>query len=183
MSYIEKSPWVIHYDGCGCNGCAMEIMACQAPVYDMERFGILLTDNPRHADILLVTGAIDETDKEELIRIYERMVEPKAVIAAGACACGGGIFEECSDILGGADTVIPVDVYIPGCAVRPDAVIDGILKSLDVFGGSVKAEDLPESDDGAEPENDAEPEAENDDPEESIQENDSDDDEREEDEK
>jgi ech hydrogenase subunit C len=102
-------------------------------MYDLERFGILNTGNPRHADILLVTGSVNYRSEAVLRTIYDQMPEPKVVVAAGICATTGGIFAECYNILGGVDRVLPVDVYVPGCAVRPEAIIDGIVKSLAIL--------------------------------------------------
>ena len=133
MAHITKSPWIIHYDGSSCNGCDIEVLACLTPMYDVERFGIINTGNPKHADIFLVTGAVNEQNKEVVKQIYEQMPEPKVVVAVGICACNGGIFKECYNILGGTDTVIPVDCYVPGCAARPEAIIDGVVKGLAVL--------------------------------------------------
>ena len=130
MSYIQKSPWVIHFDGFGCAGCSMEVQSCFAPQHDMEKFGIKMTNNPKHADVLLVTGVIDDDNGKALNEIYEQMLEPKAVVAAGACACSGGIFEGLSNICA-ADNIIPVDIYIPGCAAVPEAICEGIVKSFE----------------------------------------------------
>lgn len=133
MSYVTKSPWLIHYDGSSCNGCDIEVLACLTPMYDAERFGIINTGNPKHADIFLVTGGVNEQNKNVVKQIYDQMPEPKVVVAVGICACSGGIFEECYNILGGADKVIPVDVYVPGCAARPEQIIDGIVQGLGVL--------------------------------------------------
>ena len=130
MSYIAKSPWVIHYDGSSCNGCDIEVLACLTPMYDVERFGIINTGNPKHADVFLVTGSVNEQNKDVVKQIYEQMPEPKVVVAVGICACSAGVFKQCYNILGGVDTVIPVDVYVPGCAARPEAIIDGVVKGL-----------------------------------------------------
>jgi ech hydrogenase subunit C len=89
MNFIKKSPWILHYDGSSCNGCDIEVLACLTPLYDVERFGIINTGNPKHADILLITGSVDK--------------------------------------------VLPVDVYVPGCAARPEAIIDGVVKGLAVL--------------------------------------------------
>ncbi len=134
MAYITKSPWLIHYDGSSCNGCDIEVLACLTPMYDVERFGIINTGNPKHADIFLVTGSVNEQNKDVVKQIYDQMPEPKVVVAVGICACTAGIFKECYNILGGVDTVIPVDVYVPGCAARPEAIIDGVVKGLAVLG-------------------------------------------------
>lgn len=133
MSYVAKSPWVIHYDGSSCNGCDIEVLACLTPMYDVERFGIINTGNPKHADVFLVTGSVNEQNKDVVKQIYEQMPEPKVVVAIGICACSAGVFKPCYNILGGVDNVIPVDVYVPGCAARPEAIIDGVVKGLAVL--------------------------------------------------
>jgi ech hydrogenase subunit C len=125
-----KSPWLLHYDCGGCNGCDIEVLAALTPLYDIERFGIVNMGNPKHADVLLVTGPVNHRNKRVLRNLYEQMPEPKLVIAVGTCACTGGVFYNCPNILGGIDKVIPVDVYIPGCAVRPEAIIDAVVIAL-----------------------------------------------------
>lgn len=133
MSTIHKSPWLLHYDGSSCNGCDIEVLACTTPVYDVERFGVINTGNPMHADIFLITGGINSQNADVVKQIYEQMPQPKVVIAVGTCACTGGIFKECYNIKGGADTVIPVDIYVPGCAARPESIIDGVVKGVALF--------------------------------------------------
>lgn len=133
MSGTTKSPWLLHYDASSCNGCDIEVLACLTPVYDVERFGIINTGDPKQADIFLVTGAVNDQNKEVVKQLYDQMPEPKVVVAVGVCACSGGIFRDCYNILGGVDKVIPVDVYVPGCAARPESIIDGVVKGLDVL--------------------------------------------------
>ncbi|MDR1272899.1 MAG: NADH-quinone oxidoreductase subunit NuoB [Clostridiales Family XIII bacterium] len=133
MAYVTKSPWVIHYDGSSCNGCDIEVLACLTPMYDVERFGIINSGNPKHADVLLITGSVNEQNKPVVQQIYDEMLQPKVVVAIGACACTGGVFRECYNIIGGADQAIPVDVYVPGCAARPESIIDGVVKGLAVL--------------------------------------------------
>jgi len=133
MRGLKESPWIIHYDASSCNGCDIEVLACLTPLYDVERLGVLNTGNPKHADIFLVTGAVNEESKEVIRNIYHQLPEPKVVVAVGICACTGGIFRECYNISGGVDSVIPVDVYVPGCAARPEAIIDGVAKALTVL--------------------------------------------------
>ena len=126
----QKSPWIIHFDCNSCNGCDIEILACLTPLYDVERFGIINVGNPKHADILIVSGSVNQKNQRVLKNIYNEIPEPKAVIAVGACGCTGGIFRECYNVLGGIDSVIPVDVYVPGCSPKPEAIIDGVVKAL-----------------------------------------------------
>lgn len=133
MLGFKKSPWVIHYDASSCNGCDIETLACLTPLYDAERLGVINTGNPKHADIFLVTGAVNEQSRQVIQNIYHQLPEPKVVVAVGACAASGGIFRDCYNIAGGVDTVIPVDVYVPGCAARPEAIIDGLLKAVEVL--------------------------------------------------
>ncbi len=133
MSNIGRSPWIMHYDGSSCNGCDIEVLACLTPVYDVERFGVINTGNPRHADILLITGGINTQNEDVVKQIYAQMPNPKVVVAIGICACNGGVFKECYNILGGVDTTIPVDLYVPGCAARPEAIIDGVVKAVELL--------------------------------------------------
>ncbi|RLI29736.1 NADH-quinone oxidoreductase subunit B [Candidatus Bathyarchaeota archaeon] len=125
-----KSPWLLHFNTGGCNGCDIELVAALTPEFDVERFGILLEGSPRHADILAVTGPVTLQVKDRLLRIYEQMPEPKYVIAIGTCAVSGAPFKDCYNVLGGIDRILPVDVYIPGCPPKPEAIIDGIAKLI-----------------------------------------------------
>jgi NADH-quinone oxidoreductase B subunit len=131
-----KSPWIIHFNTGACNGCDIEIVAALTPRYDIERFGILLKGTPRHADILLCSGSVTRQIQDRLVRIYEQMPEPKFVVAVGTCACSGGVFKGCYNVKGGIDAVIPVSAYIPGCPVRPEAIIDGVVKLLNGIKGA-----------------------------------------------
>ena len=133
MGKLAKSPWLLHYDGSSCNGCDIEVLACLTPVYDIERFGIINTGDPFQADILLITGGINSQSETVVKQIYSQMPNPKVVVAVGICACTGGIFKTCYNIKGGVDTVIPVDIYVPGCAARPQAIIDGVVKALELL--------------------------------------------------
>lgn len=128
-----KSPWLLHYDCGSCNGCDIEVLACLTPVYDIERFGIINVGNPMHADILLVTGTVNHRNKKVLVNLYDQMPKPKAVVAIGSCGLSGGIFREAYNVVGGVDKVIPVDVYVPGCPPKPEAIIDGVVMGLQKF--------------------------------------------------
>ncbi len=125
-----KSPWVMHFDCGSCNGCDIEVLACLTPVYDLERFGIVNVGNPKHADVLLVTGTVNNRNKTILKNLYDQMPEPKAVVAIGTCGMSGGMFRDCYNVVGGVDRVIPVDVYVPGCPAKPEAIIDGVVQAL-----------------------------------------------------
>ncbi len=132
-NYIKKSPWILHYDGSSCNGCDIEVLACLTPLYDVERFGIINTGNPKHADIFLVTGGVNEQNIPVIKQLYEQMPNPKVVIGVGICAATGGIFKDCYNMQGGVSEVIPVDVYVPGCAARPESIIEGVVKGLEIL--------------------------------------------------
>jgi ech hydrogenase subunit C len=125
-----KSPWLLHFDCGSCNGCDIEILAALTPLYDIERFGIVNMGNPKHADILLVTGPANHRNYRVLRNLYEQMPDPKLVVVVGTCGCTGGVFYNCPNVLGGIDKVIPVDIYVPGCAARPEAIIDAVVLAL-----------------------------------------------------
>jgi formate hydrogenlyase subunit 7 len=117
-------------DAGSCNGCEIEIGQLFAPDYDLQRFGIDFVASPRHADALLVTGPVTHHLAGPLLVAYEAMATPKIVIAVGACALSGGIFSGAYGTCGGVDTVLPVDVYIPGCPPRPAALLHGLLVAI-----------------------------------------------------
>jgi ech hydrogenase subunit C len=139
MTYLSKSPWILHYDATSCNGCDIEVLASLTPMYDVERFGIINTGNPKHADIFVITGSVNEQNREVVKNLYEQMPNPKVVVAVGICACSGGVFRECYNVAGGIDKIIPVDVYVPGCAARPESIIDGIVTALGILEGKRNA--------------------------------------------
>ena len=143
MTYLSKSPWILHYDATSCNGCDIEVLASLTPMYDVERFGIINTGNPKHADIFVITGSVNEQNREVVRNLYEQMPNPKVVVAVGICACSGGVFRECYNVAGGIDKIIPVDVYVPGCAARPESIIDGIVTALGILEAKLNA---PKSD-------------------------------------
>lgn len=144
MNLVQKSrlrsPWVLHYDCGSCNGCDIELLACLTPIYDAERLGVVNVGNPKQADILVVTGTANFRNARVLKNLYNQMPSPKAVVAVGACACSGGVFHECYNVLSGIDKVIPVDVYVPGCAARPEAIIGGIAQAAQILAEKRKRE-------------------------------------------
>lgn len=111
----------------GCNGCDIEIVSTLAPRYDIEQYGIYVHNNPREADVLVITGPVTLPWEKRLVEIYEKTPEPKIVIAVGACALSCGIFKE-GHVCGPADKIIPVDAKLPGCPPRPSEIIEAILK-------------------------------------------------------
>lgn len=128
-----NSPWAIHFNSGSCNGCDIEILATLTPRYDVERFGIKLEGSPRHADVLICTGPVTLQARDRLVRIYEQMPEPKFVIAVGSCALSGGVFDGCYNVVGDLSKVIPVDVWVPGCPPRPEAIIYGVVQLLEAL--------------------------------------------------
>ena len=146
MSFFSQSPWILHYDASSCNGCDIEVLACLTPLYDVERFGVVNTGNPKHADILLITGSVNERNIEIIENLYRQMPEPKVVVAVGACACSGGIFARAYNIQGGVDKVLPVDVYVPGCAARPESIIDGVVQGISALEAEAEDKRLMERD-------------------------------------
>lgn len=126
-----NSPWAVHYNSGSCNGCDIEILATLTPRYDIERFGIKLQGSPRHADVLICTGPVTRQSRDRLLRVYEQMPEPKFVVVVGSCGISGGVFEGCYNIIGGIAEVIPVNVFIPGCPPRPEAIIYGVVQLLE----------------------------------------------------
>ncbi len=125
-----KSPWILHLNSGACNACDIEVVDALTPRFDVERFGVLLKATPRHADVIIATGPVTRQLKDRIIRIYEQTPDPKFVIAVGACAMSGCVYRGAYNVMGGLDQVIPVDVYIPGCPIRPDALLDGVVKLL-----------------------------------------------------
>lgn len=131
---LGRSLSIREVDAGSCNGCELEIVALNNPIYDIERFGIHFVASPRHADMLLVTGPVTRNMELALLKTFRAMPEPKLVVAVGACGISGGIFDENYASLGGVDKVVPVDVYIPGCPPRPQALLHGILLAVGRLG-------------------------------------------------
>lgn len=127
---LGRSLHIREVDAGSCNGCEIEIVGLNSPVYDIERFGIHFVASPRHADMLLVTGPVTRNMELALRKTYDAMPDPRLVVAVGACGCSGGIFGVNYASLGGVDQVLPVDVYIPGCPPNPHALLHGILLAI-----------------------------------------------------
>jgi len=127
---FNRSLWVYHFNSGSCNGCEIEIVATLCPRYDPERFGIKLVGSPRHADVMLVTGPVVKKMKDRLLRVYSQIPDPKVVMCIGTCGISGGVFFDSYNLEGPVDEVIPVDVYVPGCPPRPEAIIHGVVTAL-----------------------------------------------------
>ena len=142
---LGRSLHVRQVDAGSCNGCELEIAATTNPLFDLERFGVHFVASPRHADLLLVTGPVTRNMEIALQRTYEATPEPRIVVAVGACGCSGGIFGEGGyAALGGVDRVLPVDVYIPGCPPRPQAILNGLLVAMGMREARVRSQSLSE---------------------------------------
>jgi Ni,Fe-hydrogenase III small subunit/formate hydrogenlyase subunit 6/NADH:ubiquinone oxidoreductase subunit I len=127
---LGRSLAIREVDAGSCNGCELEIVALNNPIHDIERFGIQFVASPRHADMLLVTGPVTRNMELALLKTHQAMAQPKVVVAVGACGISGGIFGQTYASLGSVDKVLPVDVYIPGCPPRPQALMHGILLAV-----------------------------------------------------
>ncbi len=127
---LGRSLHIREVDAGSCNGCEIEIVGLNSPVYDIERFGIHFVASPRHADMLLVTGPVSRNMELALRKTYDAMPAPRVVVAVGACGCSGGIFGQNYATVGSVDKVIPVDVYVPGCPPNPQALLRGILTAI-----------------------------------------------------
>ena len=128
---LGRSLAVREVDAGSCNGCEVEVSALNNPVYDVERFGVHFVASPRHADVLLVTGVGSRNMELALKRAFEATPDPKVVVAAGACACSGGLFGDTYATTGGVGGIVPVDVFVPGCPPRPEALLYGLLLAVD----------------------------------------------------
>jgi len=126
-----RSLHIRQVDAGSCNGCEVEIVGLNSPIYDIERFGIHFVASPRHADMLLVTGPVTRNMELALKKTYAATPEPRMVVAVGACGCSGGIFGQNYATVGAVDRVVPVDVYVPGCPPNPHALLHGILLAVD----------------------------------------------------
>lgn len=127
---LRRSLSVRVVDAGSCNGCELEIHALNNPIYNAEATGIRFVASPRHADVLLVTGPVTRNMRQALIDTWTAMPEPRRVVALGECACTGGVFGEEGSSLGRVSRVIPVDITVPGCPPRPQAIIDALWQSV-----------------------------------------------------
>ena len=125
---LHGSVQIRHVDAGSCNGCEVEIASAFGPVYDAERYGARLVASPRHADALLVTGAVTLNMAEPLRRTYQAVPGPKLVVAVGDCACNCGVFGKAYGVAGAVNDIVPVDLEITGCPPRPDAIVEALRR-------------------------------------------------------
>ena len=129
-----KSPWVYRINAGSCNGCDVELATTALiPRYDIERLGCKYCGSPKHGDIVLITGPLTARIKDKVLRIYDEIPDPKVTVAVGICPISGGVFRESYAIRGPIDRYIPVDVNIPGCPPRPQAIIEGLVMAIEVW--------------------------------------------------
>ncbi len=125
-----KSLWIYHCNTGACNGCDIEILNVLTPYYDVERFGMKLVASPRHADVMLLSGAVTRPTLPLVKKAYDALPNPKLVFGIGSCATGGGCWFDTYNVTGGATGVVPVNYFIPGCPPRPEAIIYGVALAL-----------------------------------------------------
>jgi NADH-quinone oxidoreductase B subunit len=128
---LTKSPWVFHLGASACNNCDIEILDVLTPKFDVERFGIVLVGSPRHADVLLVSGWVNRHSLPRVKEVYRQVPNPKLVVAVGTCSSTGNMFRDSYNYVAPVDEIIPVDVYVPGCPPKPEAIIAGVVKALE----------------------------------------------------
>lgn len=135
LKALLKSPWVFHLSTGSCNNCDIETLDCLTPRFDIERFGMLLVGSIKHADVLLVTGSCNRMSVERLKRLYEQVPKPCLVVGIGTCTGSRGLFVDSYNCPVPLDHIIPVDVYIPGCPPKPEAIMAGVVKLIGKVGG------------------------------------------------
>jgi len=132
---LGRSLAIRHVAAGSCNGCELELRATQNLIHDLTQYGLTFTPSPRHADVLLITGVAARNMAEALRQTHEAMPAPAFTIAVGDCAVDGGVFKGSPAILGGADTVLPVDLMIAGCPPSPGQIIEGLLSLIEAHSG------------------------------------------------
>ena len=152
LTRLKRSIWVFHLNTGSCNGCDIEVLDALTPYFDVERFGIKLVGSPRHADVFLMTGPVTRETLPKVLRAIESMPRPRLILALGSCACGGGIWWDTYSTIGGygrlkeilerRGVVVDRVAYVPGCPVRPEAIIYGVLVLLGAVKQKVKHEEV-----------------------------------------
>ncbi len=132
---LAKSIWVFHVSASPCNNCDIEILDLLTPRYDIERFGIKLVGSVRHADVILLSGVVNQKVAPMVKKIYEQAAKPCFVVGVGTCPAGGCCFNDSYNLEEKREEVIPIDLFIPGCPPKPEAMIEGVVKLVEVLNG------------------------------------------------
>ena len=135
LKALTKSIWVFHAACSPCNNCDIEILDLITPRYDVERFGIQLVGSVRHADALLVTGVPNRKTAVRIKKLYEQAPKPCVVVAIGSCAMGGNMFRDSYNVDKTVDEIIPVNIHVPGCPPKPEAMIGAVVKLINALKG------------------------------------------------
>ncbi len=133
LKALAKSPWVYHLSTGSCNNCDIEVLDALTPRFDIERFGCVLVGSARHADVLLICGSMNRKTVPLMLKIYEQCAKPCLVVAIGGCACSRGMFRDSYNVCDSLDKYIPVHAYVPGCPPKPEAIILGVVKAVEVL--------------------------------------------------
>jgi Ni,Fe-hydrogenase III small subunit len=129
-----RSPWIYRINAGSCNGCDVECATTALiPRYDVERLGCQYCGSPRHADIVLITGPLTTRVKKDVLRVFAEIPDPKVTVAVGVCPISGGIFRESYAVHAPIDQYLPVDVNVPGCPPRPQAIIEGVAQAIAIW--------------------------------------------------
>lgn len=138
LKALLKSPWVFHLSTGSCNNCDIEVLDCLTPRFDIERFGMVLVGSVRHADVFLCTGSVNRKCIPRIKQIYQEAPKPIVVVAIGECSLSRGMFIHSYNCPVPLDRILPVDVYIPGCPPKPEAIIAGVVKAIEKIKQSIK---------------------------------------------
>jgi Ni,Fe-hydrogenase III small subunit len=139
---VPRSPWLYRINAGSCNGCDVELATTALiPRFDVERLGCKYCGSPRHADIVLITGPLTTRVKDRVLQVYNEIPHPKITVAIGICPISGGVFRDSYSIEGPMDKYIPIDVNVPGCPPRPQAIMEGIIKACEIWKNRIAEED------------------------------------------
>jgi len=138
LKALLKSPWVFHLSTGSCNNCDIELLDCLTPRFDIERFGMVLIGSIKHADVLVCTGSVTRKCIPRIKEVYELAPRPIIVVAIGECSLSRGMFIDSYNCPVPLDKIIPVDVYVPGCPPKPEAIIAGVTKAIEKIRKSIK---------------------------------------------
>lgn len=131
----RKSVWLFHVNAGSCNGCDIEFLTALTPRFDAEQLGVRNEPSPRHADVVVVSGPVTRTTLAAVETVYAQAPDPKVVVAIGSCPASCNVFAGSPVVVGPLDRVLPVDVYVPGCPPRPDAILAGIAEAAAILAG------------------------------------------------